>query len=122
MTIETIQALEQRLLDATFASDLDTLDSLLADDLVFITHTGALAGKKTDLDAHRSGLLKLTELSAADEHIRLHGSTAVVTLKLTLSGHFDNEAFAGTFRYTRVWAQQADGAWQVVSAHVSQVF
>jgi len=121
MTIETIQALEQRLLDATFASDLDTLDVLLADNLVFITHTGALTGKKTDLDAHRSGLLKLTELSAADEQIRVFGASAVVTLKLALAGTFDGEAFAGTFRYTRVWAQPA-GVWQVVSVHVSQVF
>ncbi len=121
MTTETIQALEQRLLDATFASDLDTLDALLSDDLIFITHTGTLAGKKTDLDAHRSGLLKLTELSAADEHVRLIGTGAVVTLKLALSGSFDGEAFAGTFRYTRVWAQPA-GTWQVVSVHVSQVF
>jgi len=121
MTIETIQALEQQLLDAMFASDVPTLDALIADELVFITHTGVLANKQTDLDAHRSGLLKLTELSAGDEQIRLYGNTAVVTLRLELAGTFDAVAFSGHFRYTRVWAQPA-GRWQVVSAHVSQVF
>lgn len=121
MTIASIQALEQQLLDAMFASDVATLDRLLADDLVFITHTGALADKQVDLDAHRSGLLKLTELSAADERVRLYGDSAIVTLRLELAGTFDGEAFAGKFRYTRIWAQPA-GRWQVVSAHVSQVF
>jgi ketosteroid isomerase-like protein len=121
MTIETIQALEQQLLDAMFASDVPALEALLADELVFITHTGVLANKHTDLDAHRSGLLQLTELSSSEEQIRIYGTTAVVTLRLELEGTFDGEAFAGNFRYTRVWAQTA-GRWQVVSAHVSQVF
>jgi len=122
MTKETIQALEQRLLDAMFASDVEALDELLADNLVFITHTGALAGKQIDLDAHRSGLLTITDLSASEEFIRLLGDdSAVVTLKLELAGAFDGEPFSGNFRYTRVWAHSA-GRWQVVSAHVSQVF
>ena len=121
MTIETIQALEQQLLDAMFARDVPTLDALIADELVFITHTGVLANKLTDLDAHRSGLLKLTELAARDEQIKMYGTTAVVTLRLELAGTFDDVAFSGDFRYTRVWAQPA-GRWQVVSAHVSQVF
>ena len=69
----------------------------------------------------RSGLLKLTELAARDEQIKMYGTTAVVTLRLELAGTFDDVAFSGDFRYTRVWAQPA-GRWQVVSAHVSQVF
>jgi ketosteroid isomerase-like protein len=121
MTIETIQALEQRLLDATFASDLATLNGLLADDLVFITHTGTIADKRTELEAHRSGLLKLDELRSTDEQVRLFGDCALVNLKWSLTGSFDGEAFAGTFRYTRVWARRGN-AWQVVSIHVSQVF
>ena len=33
----------------------------------------------------------------------------------------NGQRIAGTYRYTRVWAREADDAWRVVGGHVSQI-
>lgn len=122
MEITLIEELEQRLRHAMLKSDVLALEELIADDLVFTTHTGELIDKQMDLEAYRSDIQKLTALKSQQQRVQLYGNTAVVTVKMEVAGTFEGEAFAGTYRYTRVWAQsQPQGNWQVVAGHVSQV-
>jgi ketosteroid isomerase-like protein len=120
-TLQDIRHYEERLLRAMRASDLAELDALLADDLVFTDHLGALWGKQDDLAAHRSGAIEVETVAASDERIRLLDGAAIVTVRLEISGRFAGEPASGAFRFTRVWAPTGDGRWQVVTAHSTLV-
>ena len=120
-TLEQIQVLERRLLDAMRASALDQLDALLADDLVFTDHLGGLWGKRDDLAAHRSGVISIRALSASQERILVFDGAAVVSVLLEISGTFAGQEASGAFRFTRVWAPAAGGKWQLVAAQSTLV-
>jgi ketosteroid isomerase-like protein len=120
MTVPTeqhIRHLERRLRDAMLGSNLDELNALLAEDLVFTDHLGGLWGKQDDLDAHRSGVIKVKTVAASDERVRLLDGVAIVNVRLEISGTFGSTEASGAFRFTRVWMPARDGQWQVVAAH-----
>lgn len=122
MEITLIEQLEERLRQAMLQSDVSALEELIADDLVFTTHTGELLDKQMDLEAYRSNIQKLVLLQGQQQRVQLYDNTAVVTVKMEVAGTFEGEAFVGIYRYTRVWAKsQPQGNWQVVAGHVSQV-
>ena len=96
------------------------LDRLVDDSLVFTGPNGAVYGKKDDLEAHRRGLIRITRLEPSEQRIQLFGEIAVVSVRMEMAGTFEGAAFAGPFRYTRVWRNKGDG-WRVVAGHVSAV-
>ena len=104
----TIENLEEKLRQAMLNSNVLTLDELIADDLVFTMHTGLVMNKQADLEAHRSGTQKLTKFDSSDRQVHHYGDCAV------------DQAFSGTYRYTRVWLKRHN-RWQVVAGHVSQL-
>jgi ketosteroid isomerase-like protein len=121
-SIETrILNAEEQLRLAMLASDVDVLHELLAPDLIFTNHFGHLMSKQDDLAAHRSGMLKIRKLKPSERHIRLHGETVVVSVRMQLEGTYDGNPANGDFRFTRVWAVSPSGAWHVVAAHAGIV-
>ncbi|AEI65256.1 nuclear transport factor 2 family protein [Corallococcus macrosporus] len=116
LTEEDIQAAEAALRQAMLSSDVDTLDALLSDDLLFINHAGQLFDKEADLAPHRSGALRLTRLDFTEQQMRYLSAGAVVVVRASVSGEFQGARFEGDFRYTRVW-QLVDDAPQVITAH-----
>lgn len=121
MTQATIETLEEKLRHAMLTSDVSVLDELIADDLVFTMHTGLVVNKQYDLDAHRSGLFRFTQVNISDRQIHQYGDCVVVTLKAELAGTLNGQAFSETYRFTRVWLQRQN-RWQIAAGHVSQVF
>ena len=112
--------LEEKLRLAMLESDVAVLDELISDTLIFTAPTGDVINKQMDLDAHRSGIQKMTKLEPIEQHIQLNGNFAVVAVKVLLEGTFDGVPIDGTYCYTRVWAD-SQGHWQVVAGHVSRV-
>ncbi len=117
---EQITAAESRLLHAMKSSDVNTLDELLHDDLLFITPGGQTITKAIDLDAHRSGNMVVDEISATTEHINMIGDTAVVTIVIDTKGKMFQQPIAGKFRYIRVWKRFGD-QWKVIGGSCTQV-
>ena len=99
---QAVAELEERLRQAMLTSDLDGLNAPIADDLLFTTQTGAVIGEAADLDAHRSGALRLTVLDPSDRHILTFETSAVVSVLMEVEGTYGGEPFSGTYRYTRV--------------------
>jgi len=120
MSDEIILRQEAELRRAMLAADVEVLDRLIDDALVFTTHTGALVTKQADLEAHRSGILRLATLDPSEAQVRRHGNAAVATVRMAVAGTYDGAPFSGNFRYTRVWVEHSEG-WRVVAGHVSQV-
>jgi hypothetical protein len=76
--------------------------------------------KTDDLEAHRTGMVRITRLEPSEERLQRFGSIAVISVRMDMSGTFRGEAFAGPFRYTRIWCARPEG-WRVVAGHVSAV-
>jgi ketosteroid isomerase-like protein len=112
---------EERLYAAMLTSDVEELDTLIADDLLFVGPTGELATKAMDLELHRTGGTKFTELVPMELEIRILSDRFVlVTAKVFLSGTYLGNAFAGDYRYLRIW-RKSDQGWQIAGGSVSLV-
>ncbi len=121
-TVETqILEAEERLRRAMLDSDVGALDALLAAELIFTNHLGQVLRKEDDLNAHRLGLVKVTELTPSERHIQLRADVAVVSVRVHLSGRYAGVASEADFRFTRVWGLSAAGTWHVIAGHASVV-
>jgi ketosteroid isomerase-like protein len=116
----SVHAAELALRRAQLAGDVSALDTLIDEALVFTGPDGAIYGKHDDLDAHRRGIIRITQLEPSDERVQDFGSIVVVSVRMEMRGSFQGAPFSGPFRYTRVWRAHGDG-WRVVAGHVSAV-
>ena len=73
---------EERFRLAMLASDVSTLDELLAPELMFTSHLGEVLGKQDDLAAHKSGLIQIHDLKPSEQAIQLHGEVAIVLVRM----------------------------------------
>jgi ketosteroid isomerase-like protein len=117
-----IVALEEELRRAQLQADVATLDRLIAEELLFTGPDGRLGSKAEDLAAHGSGVVRFRAHEPEELRVRAVGdAVCVVALRARLVVEVNGTAVAGTYRYTRVWAREQDGAWRVVAGHVSAV-
>lgn len=120
MTRAAIKHAEDSLRTAMLSSDVDALDRLLHDDLVFVGPTGALATKAHDLANYRSGAQVITSHRPRDLQIVLFGDdTAVSTVVVELEGSVHTRRFSGTYRYIRTWRRGPEGSWRVIAGAVA---
>lgn len=118
--MEEIAILEEKLRQAMLNSDVQVLDELIADDLVFTMHTGLVINKQDDLEAHRTGMQKFTNIKLDEQQIRHYGDCAVVSVKAVLTGKFNGQPYSATYRFTRFWVKRQN-LWQIAAGHISQV-
>ncbi len=112
-----IEIVEEKLRLAMIAADVNTLDELIAPELIFTDHLGNLVSKQADLDGHKSGAFKITSIEPSDRHILVKNTVAIVSVKIHLAGSYRGTPTSGTFRFTRVWAQSDAGTWQIIAGH-----
>jgi len=116
-----IKQCEERLKQAMLRSDVAALDELLAPDLSFTNHLGQLMTKQDDLQAHKSGMLKINKITFSDQKIKIYGDVAVVSVQAHISGDFAGTVSEEHFRFTRVWIKSANNDCQVIAGHSSIV-
>ena len=110
-------ASENSLLEAMKTNNVERLDALLHDDLLFNGPTGETATKAIDLQNYRSGNIHLHTVASSDRIVHLIGDTAVVAVTVTLKGDYLDQALDGKFRYIRVW-RFAESSWKVIAGSV----
>ena len=85
----------------------------------------ALVGEgalEQDLDAHAAGIVRFRRHEPQELRVRRVGDDVVITsLRAFLVVEVAGTLMQGVYRYTRVWAREVDGLWQVTGGHVSAV-
>lgn len=115
MTIEeTITGYEERLRLAQLGSDVEELNRLLADALIFSAWDGCVVGKSDDLNLHRSPEFQITRMEVIDRNIVCFDGVAIVNVVMDTSAEFGGNAEDKKIRYVRVWHQFPDG-WRIIS-------
>ncbi|MNJ91868.1 hypothetical protein D3C87_95230 [compost metagenome] len=99
---------EKQLLWAMKTADLALLDELLHDDLLFMLPGGETITKQQDLEVYRSGEFVINGIDSVIEQVSIIENNVVVTLTNEIRGTHQNNAFAGKYKYIRVWNYSKD--------------
>lgn len=111
---------ERRLQAAQLAGDVQALDALLDDRLIF-TFGADTFTKADDLELHRTKAQTLSKLEEEQLTVLVEGTTGVTWFLGVLEGSVHGSPFAAKMRYTRTWAHDDSLGWRVVAAHASAV-
>jgi len=117
---QKVLKIEKQLLEAMKKSDVEILDQLLHDDLLFVLPTGEVITKQMDLETHKSGNLTLQEITSSIDSIKQIDGNVVVTLASKITGKMLEQHFEGNFRYLRVW-KMFDGQLKVIAGSCVQL-
>ncbi|WP_426328938.1 nuclear transport factor 2 family protein [Pedobacter sp. R-06] len=119
-TILLIADLEEKLLDGFKRTDLNTLDLLFADGMLFHDQYGNVLDKEMDLDAYRSGMIKITKINVSKREIRVFESIVIVSASLFIKGSYSNILINGKYQWLRVWGKVKED-WKVISASCTSI-
>ena len=120
---------EDRLTEATRAIDLQTLDQIYADTLIFTGVTGVVCDKRAVMDEARrgaaerqaattSGAAAVVSYDKDDVTAVRHGDTAVTSFRFGVTIRGGDQDVTRRYRTTNVWRKQAN-RWQVIAAHTA---
>ncbi|WP_431904841.1 nuclear transport factor 2 family protein [Nonomuraea sp. bgisy101] len=121
LTDELYEA-ERHLQAAQLAGDVEELDRLLDERLIFTGPPDGschLRAKQLDLDNRRSRRQVMTKLVQEDLTVLVAGTTGVTCFLGTLEGTFAGTPFAMRLRYTRTWVHTDEHSWRILAAHAS---
>ncbi len=127
---QEILALEKRLTEATRALDLEALEKIYADDIMFTGVTGATCGKSSLMDEARRGVAE-RRASAETKHLVAsfdkddikavaHGDTAVTSYRFIVTIQNGGQEIQRRYRTTNVWMKRQPG-WQVIAGHTASL-
>ena len=109
MTAGAVSAAEDARCTAMMAQDIEVLDRLLDDGLVWIHSSAMVEGKAAFLDRIAAGSDRYLAIRRTDETIRLVGSVAIVSGVADMEAFVDGLAKSVRNRFTNVWRLDKGG-------------
>jgi hypothetical protein len=110
---------EEMLRSAMLSNNIELLEELLSDELIFVNHLGQWLSKEEDINVHRSKSLDIAGMEVLEQEVKLFQELAVTVTKVALNGALaTGESIGGEYSYTRVW-KDVEGKLKVVSCHSS---
>ena len=120
ITEKAIIAVELALLIAMKNGNIQKLDELIHEDLLFIIPNGQIITKAIDLESYRSGNMNISEISSSNITINLIDDNAIVSVIINMSGKFMDQTFEGKFRFLRVW-KFVNNQWKIIGGSSTQL-
>ncbi len=117
---EQIIDCENRLLMAIKTGDIDTLDELLHNDLIFNVPSGQTITKQIDIENYRSGIMSVDEVEISDRFINTFEDICNVAVTVYLKAKYADQIIDGRFRYLRVW-KLINNDWKVIAGSGMQI-
>ena len=111
---QDLMQLERNWCTALVNNDAAALDAILADDLVDVSHSGAISDKADDLASVKKDKTNVCEDDLM--HVRVYGDTAVVVGRMT----YKSVGYSGLLRFTDTYVRR-NGRWQCVSTSAAEI-
>jgi ketosteroid isomerase-like protein len=111
--------LEQQLTDALARSDAQLVNTLWADDLVWIGINAKASSKPERLAGMKTPDPSVISAKNNEMKVRIYGDTAVVTVSSTWTTRSGNVDSKVDYMATHVWTKRR-GKWQLVSAQIAR--
>jgi ketosteroid isomerase-like protein len=111
---QTVIDLDRKRMQATVAKDIATLESLLADDLIYTHSSARLDTKQSLIVGMTSGSTVYTSLEPSDVKAQDLGDTVVLTGVAQIKVVANGAPNAFGVRFTDVYAKRG-GRWQMVT-------
>lgn len=116
-----IDQLEEQWRNAVLTGNAAVMGELLSDDYVSISASGTLQSKEDTMARLRSGRRHIASIELSDSKVRFYGTTALVTSFAHVTGTNAEGEALGDYRYTHVYARNAQGKWKMVSSESSHI-
>lgn len=112
-------AAEDELRRAQLAADVIAMEALLDDEVELVDETGVTSTKGEEIEAFRSGRVRLREFAVERQRVRVLGELGTTDVVAQVAGTRGGAPFRARLRFQRTWRLSDD--WSVVAAHVSLV-
>jgi hypothetical protein len=117
---ELVKVFEKYNQHAYLQSDVEALDSVLADDWLLTTADGQHKYKAEQLREVEKGFLKVYQCDVSDVNYRVYGETAVVTGRRMNKVIFNKEDVSALTHFTQVYVKKG-GNWRCVNTQVTRI-
>jgi hypothetical protein len=101
--------LERKLVQGIKTSNVQFLDKILHDDLLFLAPNGQVITKAIDLASHEAGEMVVDTITSTLEEIKIFDDIAIVVIVYDTKGKMLGNPIQGQFRYIRMWKSFNDG-------------
>lgn len=116
---DDLAAAEDELRRAQLAADVVAMEALLDDEAELFDEAGVASSKPEEIEAFRSGRLRLREYAVERQRVRVLGELGTTDVVAEVAGTREGAPFQARLRFQRTWRLTSD--WSVVATHVSQV-
>lgn len=111
---------ENRLLEAMKTGNIQVLDELLHDSLIFNIPSGQTITKEMDIENYSSGIITFDDISMSDRIIRFNENVSTVVVSVYLKAKYADQIIDGKFKYLRVW-KLINNSWKVIAGSGFQI-
>ena len=111
---DAVLAADAARLQALIAADIDALERLLSDDLVFVHANGRQDDKRGYIAYCRSGHIRYRAIARREPTLTIAGGVAVLCAAADMDVTMNGEERSATARYMGVWTKSADG-WKLLA-------
>ena len=115
-----ILQVEEQWSRAIQAGDTATLQTLLANEYVFVDANGATLNKAQEIARYQSGEVRFSSFATSDKKVTVFVGGAVVTGRAAVKGKFKKEDISGDYRFVDV-IERRKNTWQPIFSQITKV-
>jgi ketosteroid isomerase-like protein len=113
-------AAHEKRLKALLAGDLESLKTVVGEDMVFVSSFGETSSFGDVVAACNAGTMRILRMDASDISVRIYGDIGILIYKADAKMTHGEATVEGITRSTTVYAFR-DGGWQMISQHQSLI-
>ena len=108
-----INQCEEKFLQAFRTSNVNVIEELIHDEMVYNNATGDVVSKKADIEGFKVANLQIETVDCVEREIRLFEDTAIVTTVIYLKASSGGRLIEGKTRFLRTWKKFNNG-WKII--------